>query len=344
MKALKITGIVLAVVIALLAVIGLTGPKNYNVHRDTVIKAPASAVYNTVAHFGNFPKWSPWQHLDPNMKVQLDGTDGTVGAKYSWEGNDKAGSGAMTITKLEQDKTVEQDLHFLKPFESHAATYMNLEPAEGGTKLTWGMKGESDFMSNVFMFFMGGMDKAIGKDYENGLANLKKLVEENAAAAPAYEVLETAWPETKLLATKRQTVTYQQMGSFFETNFTAIGKAIGTAGAKAGAPMGLYYKYDDANMSADMAAAIPVQGKDAKAKGFENITLPAGKAYVVDYHGDYSKMKPAYDAIHAKMKELGIEKSDLFVEEYITDPMTEKDTAKWHTRVYFFAGSNSAAK
>ena len=172
----------------------------------------------------------------------------------------------------------------------------------------------------------------------------KKLVEENAAAAPAYEVIETAWPETKLLATKRQNVTYRQMGSFFETNFTAIGKAIGTAGAKAGAPMGLYYKYDDANMSADMAAAIPVEGKDVKAKGFENITLPAAKAYVLDYYGDYSKMKPAYDAIHGKMKQLGIEKADLFVEEYVTDPMAEKDTAKWHTRVYFFAGSSTTVK
>lgn len=340
MKALKITGIVLAVIIAILVVIGLTRPKTYNVHREIVINAPATAVYTTVSHFENFAKWSPWQHLDPNMKVTLDGTDGTVGAKYSWVGNDKAGSGAMTITKLEQDKTVEQDLHFLKPFESHASTYMNLEPAEGGTKITWGMKGDMNFMSNVFMFFMGGMDKVIGKDYDTGLANLKKLVEETATAAPAYEVKETDWAEKKLLATKRQTVKYQQMGSFFETNFTAMGKAIGAAGAKAGAPMGLYYKYDETTMTADMAAAIPVEGKSVQAIGFDNLTLPAGKAYVVDYYGDYSKMKPAYDALHAKAKQLGIEKTDLFVEEYVTDPMAEKDTAKWYTRVYFFTGNN----
>lgn len=335
MKALKITGIVLAIILAILVTIGLTGPKTYNVHRDIVINAPASAVFNTVSHFENFQKWSPWQHLDPNIKVKLDGTDGTVGAKYSWEGNDKAGSGAMTITKLETDKTVEQDLHFVKPFESHANTYMNLEPAEGGTKLTWGMKGDMNFMSNIFMLFMGGMDKVIGKDYETGLTQLKKLIEESATATPVYQVTETECAEKKLLATKRQTVTYQQMGDFFGTNFIAIGKAIEAAGAKEGTPTGLYYKYDEATMSADMAAAIPVEGKPVQAKGFENVTLPAGKAYAVDYYGDYSKMKPAYDALHAKAKELGQNEPTFFIEEYITDPMTEKDTAKWHTRVFF---------
>ncbi len=131
-------------------------------------------------------------------------------------------------------------------------------------------------------------------------------------------------------------VKFQDMGNFFGTNFPAMSKAIEGAGGKPGIPMGVYYKYDEEAMNADMAAAIPYEGAKVLAKGFSNLNLPAGKAYLIDYFGDYAKMKPAYDAMDAKLKELGKENPQMVVEEYVSDPMSEKDTAKWETRIYFF--------
>ncbi len=177
MKILKIVGIVLAVILAALTIIGLVAPKDYNIHRETVINAPAETVFKNVTTYENFKKWSPWQNLDSNITTTIEGTDGTVGSKYSWKGNDKVGEGSMTVLKIEENKSIEQALEFLKPFKSSTTTYMNLEPADGGTKVTWGMKGESGFIVRIMMTLMGGMDKAVGKDYENGLANLKKLSE-----------------------------------------------------------------------------------------------------------------------------------------------------------------------
>ena len=37
-----------------------------------------------------------------------------------------------------------------------------------------------------------------------------------------------------------------------------------------------------------------------------------------------------------KLKALGREKPEMVIEEYITDPSTEKDTSKWLTKIYFF--------
>jgi effector-binding domain-containing protein/uncharacterized protein YndB with AHSA1/START domain len=335
MKILKIAGIVIAVIALIVIVLGLVGAKTYNVHREIVINAPAETVYKTASHYENFPQWSPWQHLDPNMKTNIEGTDGTVGAKYSWVGNNKAGAGAMTLTKLEENKTIGQDLDFEKPFKSHATTYMNFEPADGGTKVTWGMMGESGFVSRVMMTLMGGMDKMIGPDYEKGLANLKSLTEAEASSAPAYEIKEVDWAEKNYL-TKREVVKFQDMSNFFGNHFPKMDEAIGKAGAKPGIMSGVYYKYDEQAMTADVAAAVPYEGKKVSAKGYDNLTIPAGKAYMVDYYGDYMKMKPAYDAIDAKLKTMGKENPDLVVEEYITDPMSEADTAKWNTKIYFF--------
>ncbi|MFN8322737.1 MAG: SRPBCC family protein [Chitinophagales bacterium] len=177
MKYLKIAGIVLSVIVGIAILIGLIAPKNYNIKREAVIQTSADIIYKTVSHYSEFPKWNPWQELDPKMKTTIDGTDGTVGAKYSWTGNDEAGAGSMTITKLDEGKYVEQTLEFLKPFKSTATTYINIEPTEGGQKVTWGMKGENSFVPRIFMTLMGGMDKAIGKDYEKGLTKLKTLCE-----------------------------------------------------------------------------------------------------------------------------------------------------------------------
>ncbi len=335
MKFLKIAGIFLAVVVAAISIIGFTGPKTYDVNRSATINAPIDVVFTAISHFKNFQQWSPWAELDTAMKTNLEGTDGSVGAKYSWDGNDQVGAGYMQLTKVDQLTGIEQELMFLKPFKSSASVYMNTEAIAGGTKVTWGMKGDMDFMARVFGFFMGGMDGMIGKDYEKGLAKLKTLCESGGVTTKGYDVVETNWVEKKCLSI-RQTIGFSDFAKFFGEHYPKMAEAISKAGAKPGIPLGVYYVYDEAGMKADVAASIPYEGNDIKAEGYTKLSLPAAKAYLIDYYGNYEKMKPAYDALGEKLKAIGKGNPDLIVEEYITDPMTEPDTAKWHTKIYFF--------
>ncbi len=46
----------------------------------------------------------------------------------------------------------------------------------GKTKVTWGFKGENKFTMSLLMLFMN-MDKAVGKDFEEGLQSLKSILE-----------------------------------------------------------------------------------------------------------------------------------------------------------------------
>jgi hypothetical protein len=39
------------------------------------------------------------------------------------------------------------------------------------------MTGENDFVSKAFMLAMGGMDKAVGPDFEKGLSQLKTVAQ-----------------------------------------------------------------------------------------------------------------------------------------------------------------------
>ena len=46
------------------------------------------------------------------------------------------------------------------------------------TKVIWGFSGKNKFPMSIMMLFMS-MDKAIGKDFEEGLASLKQILENN---------------------------------------------------------------------------------------------------------------------------------------------------------------------
>lgn len=332
MKVLRIVAIVAAVLVLGLAAIGIFAPGKYDVKRETIINAPIGTVFFTATRFSEFPKWSPWQELDPNMKVTLEGTDGTVGAKYSWEGNDKAGSGSMTITAIEANKSLTQDLHFVKPFESSSNTYMNFEETDGGVKVVWGMRGESDFVSKIFCTFMGGMDGMVGKDYEKGLTKLKELCE----SGPVYAVNEIDWAEKNCLS-KREVLKFENMPAFFGQHYPAMYTEIAKATAEPGIPLAVYYDYDEAKGQCDVAAAVPFAGKPVSSKNYAALNLPAGKAYQIDYYGPYNEqMKKPYEAMDAKLKELGKTNPDMVIEEYISDPMAEPDSTKWYTKIYFF--------
>ena len=88
------------------------------------------------------------------------------------------GEGRMTITESIPADHVTMKLEFLKPFESTSDTKLKLTPEADGTKVTWSMDGANNFMSKVMSVFMD-MDKMVGGDFEEGLANLKAAAEKN---------------------------------------------------------------------------------------------------------------------------------------------------------------------
>jgi hypothetical protein len=67
----------------------------------------------------------------------------------------------------------------VKPFEAHNVVDLTLTPRAGGTEVTWAMQGPLPFIAKL-MHVIFNMDKRVGKDFEDGLANLKTLAETEA--------------------------------------------------------------------------------------------------------------------------------------------------------------------
>ena len=182
----KILAALAALLLVLVAVIGFQ-PARYRVARSITLAASPADVFAQVNDFHNWDAWSPWAKLDPKMKATYEGPPSGIGAVYRWTGDKKVGEGKMTIEESRPASHVRIRLEFIEPFASVADHAFDLAAAGSGTTttVTWTMTGENDFVSKAFCLFMGGMDKAVGPDFEKGLAQLKSLVENPVPAASA---------------------------------------------------------------------------------------------------------------------------------------------------------------
>lgn len=176
-------GIGFVVVLLALAVLVATRPDSYSVQRSRRIAAPPATVFALVNDFHQWDRWSPWEKLDPDMTKTHGGPPAGTGATYHWAGNSKAGEGHMRIAESVPAERVAIDMQFIKPFESNAATTFTFEPDEGGTRVTWAMGGENTMLGKAFSL-VANMDRMIGKDFEEGLANLASIAERGAPKEP----------------------------------------------------------------------------------------------------------------------------------------------------------------
>jgi hypothetical protein len=154
--------------------------ETYTVERSARMSAPPERIYEQIADFHNWPHWSPWEGLDPDMRRTYSGADSGTSAVYSWSGNRRAGQGRMEIRSASAPSVVDIDLAFEKPFKSRSDTVFTIAPeGPGASHVTWTMTGKKTLMTKVMGVFKS-MDAVIGPNFEKGLAQLKAVVEHPA--------------------------------------------------------------------------------------------------------------------------------------------------------------------
>ena len=173
---IAIIAVVLAIAIAIILILAATKADRFSFQRATTIKAPPEKIFPLINDFHQWVSWSPYEHRDPALKRTYSGAESGKGAVYAWDGNKNVGSGRMEILDTSVPSKILIKLDFFKPFEGHYTAEFTMLPQGDATLLTWTMHGPAVFMSKVMQVFMN-LDHMIGKDFEVGLANLKKLTE-----------------------------------------------------------------------------------------------------------------------------------------------------------------------
>ena len=178
MRILKWILIGIAAIIAIPLLSALFISNDYWVEREIVINKPREEVFAYIKSLKNQSNWSTWEKMDPNMKHEYKGTDGTVGFVHRWEGNpDNVGTGEQEIKKITENQRVDFELRFYVPMESHSPAWITTETVEDTkTRVVWGMSGSMPYPFNFMQVFVS-MDQMIGTEYARSLNNLRGILE-----------------------------------------------------------------------------------------------------------------------------------------------------------------------
>ncbi|CAE6766417.1 SRPBCC family protein [Paraburkholderia haematera] len=172
---LKTILIAVVAAVGLLLIYAATRPDNFRIERSVLIKAPPERIYGLIDDLHQFNRWNPFLRKDPATQGTYSGAESGKGARYAWQ-SEKIGVGQMEIADTAAPSSVTMNLDFLKPFEAHNIAEFELKPEAGATQVTWAMHGPAPFLSKLMQVFVS-MDRMVGKDFEDGLSNLKTLAE-----------------------------------------------------------------------------------------------------------------------------------------------------------------------
>ena len=158
----------------------MTNSDTFRVERSITVDAAPAAIAPLIEDFHRWTAWSPWEAVDPAMLRSYGGPDRGVGAVYEWAGK-KSGAGRMEVKDVQPERITIQ-LDFLRPMKASNLAMFELTRDGEGTRVTWAMEGRETLLTKL-MHAMINMDKLVGKDFEKGLAELKRQAERAPATA-----------------------------------------------------------------------------------------------------------------------------------------------------------------
>ncbi|MCB0645253.1 MAG: SRPBCC family protein [Saprospiraceae bacterium] len=337
MKVLKKIGIILGILLLVFIILGIFMPKDVQVNYSREMDAPANYLYNLTHDLKSANTWNPWLAEDPETVLTYGVKSAGEGASYSWQSK-KLGNGHVTYTKTDPYKRIDADLLF---DDMDTSRYFFLfEPiSEKSTNVTWTMNSRMSFPYNVFGPFYKYM---IRSSYKKGLKHLEEIAEERFEdkVYNGFQIEESEEDE-KDFVMNRDVVAFADIQKFYTQNLGAIFQKVQDEGlTMKGMPSALYFKYDETQQTTDMATAIPVT-KETNVKGLSSLHIDEKDAVVVEYYGSYDDIGKAHTAIDAYMLDRNLLMDPPVIEEYVTDPLKEKDPAKWLTRVvYYYTKAN----
>ncbi len=172
--------------------VGFLLPREVHVERSVEIDASPQEVFAMANDFQQFNRWQPWSLIDPTTRYVFEGPATGAGSRMIWySDHPQVGNGMQEIVESQPYSKVRA----LLDFGVGGIAYANylIDVRAGGSVLTWTL--ETDMGGNPLGRYMGlMMDGMVGPSYEQGLSNLKEILESEPAPQPREALPEA--PET----------------------------------------------------------------------------------------------------------------------------------------------------
>lgn len=187
MKALKIIGIILVLVIGIALVMAIMQPTEGSLESSIMIDASPEMIYEEAVNIKKMDVWSPWYNIEPSA-FSYEGPEEGVGATSKWVSeNPDLGIGSLTIIEAVPNKSIKTKMVF-EGFNGTFNSRLNLTAEGESTKVVWGYDySELDIVARFFMSLMD-INEQMTPMFEEGLVDLKEIVESKPMPEP--EIIE----------------------------------------------------------------------------------------------------------------------------------------------------------
>ena len=336
MKILKYFFFLLLILIIGTSIYIAVQPNEFQFSRSKIIDAPAAVIFNKVDNYESWPEFSPWIEKEPGAKIVYGDTTSGRHATYSWEG-EELGKGKMVTIDSDPYEEIEQKIVFIEPFESESNINWKFEPTENGTKVTWSMSGEQDFMTKMFTTFMGSIERNTGPDFERGLFKLDSIVIADMSKysttvnglvdhSGGFYIYKTTSCKIDEVETKMQEL-MPKVGGYAIANNISF----------AGSPFTYIHKWDRENNAAIISFCIPTTSRVVTSED-DILTgqLEPFKAVKATLIGDYDHLQETWEKAmqYIEQNEITILENGPLLEVYVTDPNKTPNPAEWVTEIY----------
>ena len=165
----------LAILVGVIVVAASRRPDNFRFARTARIAASPERLFPLIADLRQMNTWNPYALRDTSGTGSYSGPVSGKGARHDFAGP-KSGTGHIEIMEANPNANVAMRLFMTKPMNADNRVDFTLKPEGHLTEVTWAMTGQQPLMAKIMTLFID-CDKMVGKDFDEGLANLKAKVE-----------------------------------------------------------------------------------------------------------------------------------------------------------------------
>ena len=290
---------------------------DYQVERSTTINAPAYVVYGEVTDLQTWKDWAVWWKKDTTIVTEYSGARYAANSAMTWTGVD--GNGSLKVTSVSFADSITTEIIFDGMSTAYGSWYFE-SLAGGGTKVSWGMKGEMPFFMHFLTLFF---DDMIGADFEAGLAGLKEKCESIPSRSSEVTIVDV--PEQNYLFISTQCSMNniaEAMGAIYGELFAYIGQQQLTPVAM---PFARWISFPEEGGDEEFVtfeAGILITTNHIGNDRVKGNSLSARKTLQATHYGSYELSENTHKVITAYVAENGLKVSGIPFEFYPNDPTT----------------------